>query len=234
MPDGISNEIWWKTCTIDVLQMLACEKLNVFFKRQKYLKKPLATQISRSNTYRLPSLGPIEGQNVQKYTPHNRTTQRDQAVNANTLGKVFQNLEKSIQVCLDAKGDQFQHRLWAGPVLHRCQYVYINFQVIISITYFFRDNSLGPLARESPCMLTGVLANLNNSVLCGDARVVNNSWPRRTEGSRFDSRQCHESLSFLQNLQTGSGANPAFYSMSTGLLPWGEAERSQSCSLTSI
>ena len=41
---------------------------------------------------------------------------------------------KRIQVCLDVKGDQFQHRLWAGPVLHRSRYVYINFQVIISIT----------------------------------------------------------------------------------------------------
>jgi len=27
------------------------------------------------------------------------------------LGKVFQNLEKRIQLCLDVKGDQFQHRL---------------------------------------------------------------------------------------------------------------------------
>jgi len=26
-------------------------------------------------------------------------------------GKEFQNLEKRIQVCLDVKGDQFQHRL---------------------------------------------------------------------------------------------------------------------------
>jgi len=37
--------------------------------------------------------------------------QEIQAVNVNTLGKVFQNLEKRIQVCLDVKGDQFQHRL---------------------------------------------------------------------------------------------------------------------------
>ena len=57
-----------------------------------------------------------------------------QAVNFDTLGKVFQNLKKRIQVYLDVKGDQFQHRLWAGPVLHRSRYVYINFQVIISIT----------------------------------------------------------------------------------------------------
>ena len=77
---------------------------------QKLVKK-LETRGSR-----LFSLGPIEGQSVQKYTPHNRTTQRcytprDQAVNVNTLGKVFQNLEKHIKVCLDVKGDLFQHRL---------------------------------------------------------------------------------------------------------------------------
>jgi hypothetical protein len=37
--------------------------------------------------------------------------QEIQAVNVDTLGKVFQNLEERIQVCLDVKGDQFQHRL---------------------------------------------------------------------------------------------------------------------------
>jgi len=37
--------------------------------------------------------------------------QEIQAVNMDTLGKVFQNLEKRIQVCLDVKGDLFQHRL---------------------------------------------------------------------------------------------------------------------------
>jgi len=34
-----------------------------------------------------------------------------EAINSDTLGKVFQTLEKRIQVCLDVKGDQFQHRL---------------------------------------------------------------------------------------------------------------------------
>ena len=48
----------------------------MFFYRENYLKKPLATQISRSNACWLLSLGSIEGQSVQKYTPHNRTTQR--------------------------------------------------------------------------------------------------------------------------------------------------------------
>jgi hypothetical protein len=37
--------------------------------------------------------------------------QEIQAVNFDTLGKVFQNLAKRIQVCLVVKGDQFQHRL---------------------------------------------------------------------------------------------------------------------------
>jgi len=77
---------------------------------------------------------------VYKNTPYTIEQLKDairqeiQAVNVDTLGKVFQNLEKRIQVRLDVKGDQFQHRLRTGPVLHHSRYVYINFQVIISIT----------------------------------------------------------------------------------------------------
>jgi len=41
---------------------------------QKLIKQ-LETRGSRSNACRLLSLGPIEGQSVQKYTPNNRTTQ---------------------------------------------------------------------------------------------------------------------------------------------------------------
>jgi len=99
----------------------------------------LETRGSRSNACRLLSLGPTEGQSVQKYTPQIRTSQRRyirqeiQAVNVDALGKVFQNLERRLQMCLDVKGDQFQHRLLAGPVLHRFRYAYINFQVINSI-----------------------------------------------------------------------------------------------------
>ena len=54
---------------------------------------------------------------VYKNTPRTIEQLRDairqeiQAVNTDTLGKVFQNLERRIQVCLDVKGDQFQHRL---------------------------------------------------------------------------------------------------------------------------
>ena len=42
---------------------------------QKLVKK-LETRGSRSNACRLLFLGPIEEQSVQKYSPHNRTTQR--------------------------------------------------------------------------------------------------------------------------------------------------------------
>ena len=66
-----------------------------------------------------------------------------------------------IQLCLDVKGDQFQHRLWAGPAFHRSRYVYINIQVIISITQFFIDDSLGPIATESPCIFIFQFAVLN-------------------------------------------------------------------------
>ena len=74
-------------------------------------------------------------------------------------------------------------------------------------------------------LLTGVLANLNNSILCGDARVVNKPWPGRTEGSWFDSRQGHEFLCPPKRADR-LWANSAFYSMSTGLFPRGEADRS--------
>jgi hypothetical protein len=51
------------------------------------------------------------------------------------------------------KGDQFQHRLWAGSVFHLSRYVYINVQVIISIKSFFIDNSLGSLPPEPSCTI---------------------------------------------------------------------------------
>ena len=81
---------------------------------QKLVKK-LQTRGSRSNTCRL-LWGLLKGK-VYKNTTRTIEQIKDairqeiQAVNVDTLGKVFQNLEKRIQVCLDVKGDQFQHRL---------------------------------------------------------------------------------------------------------------------------
>jgi len=82
---------------------------------QKLVKK-LEKRGSRSAACRLLSLGPIEGQSVQN-TPLTLEQLKDairqeiEAVDVDTLRKVFQNLEKRIQVYLDMKGDQFQHRL---------------------------------------------------------------------------------------------------------------------------
>jgi len=67
------------------------------------LVKMLETRGSRSNACRLLSLGHIEGQSVQKYTPAQSNNSKDaisqevQAVTVDNLGKVFQNLEKHIQ-----------------------------------------------------------------------------------------------------------------------------------------
>ena len=82
---------------------------------QKLVKK-LETRGSRSYACRLLSFGLLKGK-VHKNTPRTVEQLKDairqeiEAVNVDTLGKIFQNLEKRIQVCLDVKGDQFQHRL---------------------------------------------------------------------------------------------------------------------------
>ena len=82
---------------------------------QKLVKK-LETRGSRSNACRLLSLGPIKGQSVQKYTPHNRTTQRrytprNSSRQRRRFGKSIPEFGERIQVSLDVKGDPFQHRL---------------------------------------------------------------------------------------------------------------------------
>jgi len=80
---------------------------------QKLVKK-LETRGSRPNAFFL--WGLLKGK-VYKNTPRTIEQLKDairqeiQAVNVDTLHKVFQNLKKRIQVCLDVKGDQFQHRL---------------------------------------------------------------------------------------------------------------------------
>jgi len=84
---------------------------------QKLVKK-LETRGSRFNACRLFFGGGalLKGK-VYENTPRTieqlkeAIRQEIQAVNVDTLGKVFQNLQKRIQVCLDVKGDHFQHRL---------------------------------------------------------------------------------------------------------------------------
>jgi len=70
---------------------------------------------SRKPSLCMKSLCILKGR-VYKNTPRtielkDAIRQEIQAVKVDTLGKVFQNLEKRIQVCFDVKGDQFHHRL---------------------------------------------------------------------------------------------------------------------------
>ena len=124
---------------------------------QKLVKK-LKTRGSRSNACRLLSLGPIEGQSVQKYTPHNRTTQRrytpkDSNHQRRHFGKSIPEFGETHSSVLG-----FERRPVSASIISRScfasfpVFVY-KFQVVISITYFFIDNSLGPLARDSPCIM---------------------------------------------------------------------------------
>ena len=96
--------------------MRACEKLKVFFKDiiiSKNFWPPRPPDLTPADFF---IRGLLKGK-VYKNTPRTIEQLKDairqeiQAVNFDTLVKVFQNLEKRIQLCLDVKGDQFQHRL---------------------------------------------------------------------------------------------------------------------------
>ena len=76
--------------------------------------------------------------------------QEIQAVNVDTLGKLFQNLEKRIQVCLDVRpvsASIMSRSCFASfpTCVYKFSRRYLN-------NIIFIDNSLGPLARDSPCI----------------------------------------------------------------------------------
>jgi len=98
------------------LQMAACEEFKMFFKDRIISKKlwpPRSPDLKPADFF----LWVLLKGKVYKNTPCTIEQLKDairreiQDVNAHTLGKLFQNLEKRIQVCLDVKGDQFQHQL---------------------------------------------------------------------------------------------------------------------------
>jgi len=143
MPDGISNGIWWKTCTIEVFV-------------QKLVKK-LETRVSRSNACRLLYLGPIEGQSAQKHTPHNRTIQRrytprDSSRQRRHFGKSipeFGETHSSVLGCerrpVSATGMSSSCFALFPVCVYKFSSHYLN-------NIIFIDNRLGPLARDSPCI----------------------------------------------------------------------------------
>ena len=90
------------------LQMLACEELKGFFQDtiiSRNLWPPRSHDLTPADFF---LWGLLKG-TVYKNTPHTIEQPKDairreiQAVNVDTLGKVFQNLEKRIEVCLDVK-----------------------------------------------------------------------------------------------------------------------------------
>jgi len=124
---------------------------------QKLVKK-LETRGSRSNACRLLSLGPIEGQSVQKYTPHNRTIQRrytprDSSHQRRQFGKSipeFGETHSSVFGC--------ERRPVSASIISRscfapfpvCVYKFSSHYLNNII---FIPNSLRPPATESPCII---------------------------------------------------------------------------------
>ena len=123
----------------------------------KKLVKKLETRGSRSNACRLLSLGPIEGQSVQKYTPHNRTTRRrytptDSSRQSRHFGKgipEFGETHSSVLGC--------ERRPVSASIMSRS--CFVTFPVCVYkisshclSNVIFIDNISGPLARDSPCI----------------------------------------------------------------------------------
>jgi hypothetical protein len=121
-------------------------------------QKPLATQIFRSNACRLLSLGLIEEQGVQKYDPHNLTTQRrytprDWSRQRRHFGNSIPEFGETHSSLLGCERRPFSSSIMSRscftsfPVcVYKSSRQYLN-------NIIFTDNILGPLASESPCII---------------------------------------------------------------------------------
>ena len=125
---------------------------------QKLVKK-LETRGSRSNACRLLYLGPIEGQSVQKYTPNNRKTQRrymprDSSRQRRHFGKSIPEFGETHSSVLG-----FERRSVSASIMSRSCFasfpvcVYKFSSHYLNNIIFFIDSSLGPLARDSSCIM---------------------------------------------------------------------------------
>ena len=122
---------------------------------QKLVKK-LETRGSRSNACRLLSLEPIEGQSVQKYTPHNRTAQRRYTPRDSSRQR--RHFGKSIPECGETHSSVlgFERRPVSTWIMSRSCFSSFPLCIYKFPSHYlnnimFIDNSLGPLATESPC-----------------------------------------------------------------------------------
>jgi len=149
------------TCHTSNVNMREIESFLI----QNYLKKSLATQISRSNACRLLSLGSIEGQYLQKHTPHNRTTQRSYTPrdSSRKLPQFGKSIPEFGETHLNVLG--CERRPVSASIMSRS--CFASFPVCVykfSSHYLnniiFIDNRFGPLTRDSPCILW-VYNNIN-------------------------------------------------------------------------
>jgi len=122
------------------------------------LVKMLETRGSRSNACRLLSLGPIEGQSVQKYTRHNRTTQRrytprDSSRQRRHVGKSIPEFGETHSNVLGCERRPVSSSILSRSCFASFPACVYKFSSHYLNNIIFIDNSLGPLATESPCIL---------------------------------------------------------------------------------
>jgi len=128
---------------------------------QKLVKK-LETRGSRSNSCRLLSLGPIEGQSVQKYTPHNRTTQRrytprDSSRQRRNFGKSIPEFGETYSSALGCERSPVSASIMGRSCFASFPVCVYKFSIHYLNNIIFIDNSLWPLARGPPCILCVVV-----------------------------------------------------------------------------
>ena len=136
--------------------MLACEKLKVFFKTE-LPQKTFGHQISRSNACRLLSLGPIEGHRKQNYTPHNRTTQRRYTPRNSSnqrwhFGKSIPEFAETHSSVLGCERKPISASIMSRSCFASFPVCVYKFSRHYLSKIIFIDNSLEPLATESPCI----------------------------------------------------------------------------------
>jgi len=121
-------------------------EIESFFLRKNYLKKPLATHTSRSADFFL--WGLLKGKVYKNTTPHNRTTQRRYTPrDSSRQRRHFGETHSSVLGC--------ERRPVSASIMSRscfasspvCAYKFSSHYLNNII---FIDNSLGPLATESP------------------------------------------------------------------------------------
>jgi len=111
---------YWQTCSFKACQTAFQTEFGERCAPSKCCIQKLVKKLETRGSRLKPAVfflrGLLKGK-VYKNTPRTIEQLKDvirqeiQAVNVDTLRKVFQNLEKRIQMCLDVKGDQFQHQL---------------------------------------------------------------------------------------------------------------------------